>query len=196
MRDMLRNRNVIGLLIFIFLTFAGVELFYIVQPVWAPARFNISLADLGAAAFVFGTGELVGSSLSAWLTDRIGKLRAATVGFGLSACVFLALPLLSQGWVSYLICYFVLAVCVEFAIVASLTLASTVHVVGRAAVMALTITVFQVSRAGASQLGVHVLQHSSMIVTGVLAAVVTIAGVLVALRIVREAEGDAAYEPV
>jgi predicted MFS family arabinose efflux permease len=196
LRNILLNRNVIGLLVFIFLGFAGVELFYIVQPVWASARFNVSLADLGTAALVFGAGELVGSSLSAWLTDRLGKLRAATVGFSLSAGLFVALPLLSQSWISYLVCYFVLAICVEFAIVASLTLASTVHVVGRAAVMALTITVLQLSRAGSSQIGVPVLQQSSMFVTGVLAGVVTIAGVVVALCVVREAEREVVYESV
>jgi predicted MFS family arabinose efflux permease len=100
----------------------------------------------------------------------------------------------SSTWVAYLACYLVLAVCIEFAIVASLTLASTVQVIGRAAVMALTITVFQISRAIASQIGVPVLQASSLLITSLLAASLTLLGVLIALWRVQEMERPAAHD--
>ncbi len=188
MAAVLSNPSVLGLLAFIFLAISGVEVFYIAQPVWATDRFGASLSDLGTAAFVYGFGELLGSAASAAFTDRLGKLRAATVGFGLAAGSFCVLPLVSSSWAGYLLCYLVLGVCVEFAIVASLTLASTVQVVGRATVMALTLTVLQISRAIGSQLGVPVLQASSLLITSVLAASLTLAGVAIALRHVQETE--------
>ncbi len=184
----IKDPGVWSLLAFVFLALAGTEIFYIVQPVWATARFDASLADLATAAFVFGVGELIGSSASALITDWFGKLRAATLGFAMTALVFCILPLLSGTWPSYLVCYLLLGACVEFAIVATLTLASTVGVVGRATIMALTITMLQISRAVGSQLGVPILNSSSLFVTGVIAASLTLFGVMIALRFVQETE--------
>lgn len=190
----LRSPSVHSLLAFIFLAMGGVEVFNIVQPLWVTDRFEASLSDLGTAAFIFGFGELIGSAASALLTDRLGKLRSAAIGFGLVAVVLCVLPLVSSTWTSYLICYLVLAVCVEFAIVASLTLASTVQVVGRATVMALTITVLQISRAIASRIGVPVLQSSSLLITSLLAASLTLLGVVIALRRVQETERHVVHD--
>ncbi len=188
MLGVITGQGVWSLLAFVFFAMAGTEIFYIAQPVWATARFEASLADLATAAFVFGIGELVGSSASAFITDRLGKLRAAAFGFAMTAIVFCVLPLLSNTWASYLVFYLLLAVCVEFAIVATLTLASTVGLVGRATIMALTITTLQISRAAGSQLGVPILKSSSLVVTGAIAALLTLFGVMIALRFVQETE--------
>lgn len=187
-RQALRDPSVRGFLLFLLLTIGGNEILFVAQPTWATQRFGASLADLGAASFVFGIGELLGSSTSALITDRLGKRRAAVLGFTLAAVVFVLLPIAGQSWLSYLAYYLLLAFAVEFGIVASLTLASTVSVVGRAAVMALTITVIQISRAVASQIGVPVLEASSIVVNSLLSALLLLIGVGVALRFVHEAE--------
>lgn len=192
----LRERSVLGLLLFVFLAVGGVELLYIVQPVWATRTFDASLSALGFASFIFGIGELGGSAASAALTDRLGKLRAATLGFAVAAATFMLLPLISVSWLSYLVAYFLMAICVEFAIVASLTLASTVRVVGRGTIMALTVTALQVGRAIASQLGLPLLNASSLALTAVIAAALTLAGVLAALRFVREGERQFVHDAV
>lgn len=190
-RVVLNNRSVLGLLAFVFLALAGVEVLFIAQAPWTTVQFGASLADLGTAAFVFGIGELGGSSASAIFTDRLGKRRAAIIGFSLTTLIYLALPVLSVNWVAYLVCYLFFALCVEFAIVATLTLASTVSTVGRATVMAFTVTAVQVSRAAASLIGVQVWELSSIYVNGILAAALTLMGVAVALRFVRETEQQA-----
>jgi predicted MFS family arabinose efflux permease len=187
----LRNPNVLGMLGFVFLTLGGLEMLFIVQSPWAAERFNASLVDLGLAAFVFGLGEIGGSLGSTLLTDRLGKRRAATIGFGLAAIVYLLLPLLSVSWPVYLICFFFFALFAEFGIVAALTFASTVSLVSRATVMALTVMAIQVSRAISSRIGVPLWEATSLSVNGVVAALLTLVGIAVALRYAHEAERHA-----
>lgn len=183
-----RRPGVLGLFSFLFLALGGWEVLFIVQAPWATERFNASLTDLGTAAFVFGIGELFGSIGSTLFTDRLGKRRAATLSFVIAALLFLAQPFVSVNWTSYLVCYMLFAIFVEFAIVASLTLATTVSTVGRATVMALVVTAIQVSRAIGSQIGVPVLAASSLFVNCLIAAILTLIGVGIALRYVHEDE--------
>lgn len=184
----LRDRNVLGMFGFVFLALGGVEMLYIVQAPWAAERFAASPADLGFVALIFGVGELLGSIGSTLITDRLGKRRAATLSFGLAAICYLLLPLLSVSWISYLLCFFVFAIFVEFGIVAALTFASTVSLTNRATVMALTVTATQVSRAIASRLGVPLLESSSLLANGIVAALLTLAGIAIVRRFSREVE--------
>lgn len=188
--------SVLGLLAFVFLTLGGNETMFIVQPSWATQRFAASPTDLGTALLVFGIGELGGSIASTLFTDRLGKRRAATLGFAFSAATYLLLPLLAVNWLSYLVCYFVYGLFIEFAIVSMLTFATTVSVQARATVMALAITSMQVSRAIASQAGVLLLVGTSLVPNGIVAAVLTSIGVVIALRWVHEAERPIPHEAV
>jgi MFS transporter, DHA1 family, inner membrane transport protein len=180
--------SVLGMFTFVFLTLCGWEVLYIVQAPWVTERFNASLTDLGTAALVFGVGEMIGSLGSALLTDRMGKRRAATLSFAIAALLFLAQPFVSVNWLSYLACYMLFAIFVEFGIVASLTFATTISTVGRATVMALIVTALQVSRAIGSQVGVPVLNASSLLVNCLIAAILTLLGVVIAVHYVHEAE--------
>lgn len=191
----LRNPNVLGMLGFVFLTMGGLELLFIVQSPWAAVRFSASLADLGRAAFVFGLGEIGGSIGSTLLTDRLGKRRAATLGFGLAALLYLLLPLLSVSWPAYLLCFFFMGLFAEFGIVAALTFASTVSLVNRATVMALSVMAVQVSRALASRVGVPLWQATTLEVNGIVAAALTLAGIVLALRYAQESERHSTGEP-
>lgn len=183
-----RNPSVLGMFAFLFLALGGWEVLYIVQVPWVTGRFNATLTDLGTAAFVFGIGEIIGSLGSALFTDRLGKRRASILAFAIAALLFLAQPFVSVSWVGYLACYMLFGVFVEFAIVASLTFATTISTVARATVMALVVTAIQVSRAIASQIGVPVLEASSLLVNCAIAAMLTLLGVMIALRYVHEAE--------
>lgn len=199
----LRNTNVLGMLGFVFLALGGLELLFIVQSPWATERFDASLTDLGVAAFVFGLGEIGGAVGSTLFTDRIGKRRAATLGFGLAAIVYVLMPLLSGSWSSYLFCFFCFALFAEFGIVAALTFASTVSLVNRATVMALTVMAIQVSRAIASRIGVPLWERiglplsetNSLLINGICAALLTLAGIALALRYADEAERHSSAAP-
>ncbi|HEY0733825.1 MAG TPA: MFS transporter [Herpetosiphonaceae bacterium] len=187
-----RNPSVLGMFGLLFLALGGWEVLYIAQVPWVTQRFNASLTDLGAAAFVFGLGEMIGALGSTLLTDRLGKRRATILSFTIAALLFLAQPFVSVSWISYLACYMLFAVFVEFAIVASLTFSTTISTVGRATVMALVVTAIQVSRAISSQIGVPVLEATSLLVNCIIAATLTLLGVAIALRYVHEAEESTA----
>ncbi len=181
---------VLGLMAFSFLALGGIELFFVVQPVWTTERFAATLTDLGTASLVFGLGELLGSIGSTVLTDRFGKRRAVGVGFGLAAVMLLLVPLIGRTWPLYLAGYFGLAMCGEFAIVALLTFATTVSTVGRGRVMALTVTSFQLGRATASQLGVAIFALTSIAINSVAGAVAIVCGLAVLLFVVQDSEGN------
>lgn len=190
------NNSVLGLLAFVLLGLAANELVFIVQPTWAAARFGASPVDLGTALLVFGLGELGGSSTSTLFTDRLGKRRSTALGFVLAAALYLLLPVLSVNWLSYLVCYFLYGFAVEFGIVSMLTFATTVSLHARATVMALTITSMQLGRTIASRRGVAIFEASSLGANGAIAAVMTLIGVVIMLRFVREAEHGTAHDPV
>lgn len=182
----LADPTVVALCAFLFLSIGGNELLYVAQAPWLTARFNASTADLGTAAFVFGIGELGGSVMSTLFTDRLGKRRASLLGFGAAALVYLLVPLLGITWFGYLGVYALYGVAIEFAIVASITLSSTISASSRATVLALSFVAIQVGRSLGSQLGVPLLSVGSIASNSVAAALVVLLGVFVAWRGVKE----------
>jgi len=182
----LADPTVVALCAFLFLSIGGNELLYVAQAPWLTAQFNASTADLGTAAFVFGIGELGGSVMSTLFTDRLGKRRASLLGFGAAALVYLLVPLLGITWFGYLGVYALYGVAIEFAIVASITLSSTISASSRATVLALSFVAIQVGRSLGSQLGVPLLSVGSIASNSVAAALVVLLGVFVAWRGVKE----------
>lgn len=185
---------VLGLMAFSFLAIGGIELFFIVQPVWATERFGATLSNLGTASLVYGLGELLGSLGSSVLTDRVGKRRAVAAGFGVVAAMLLLVPLIGRSWPLYLAGYFGLAVCGEFAIVALLTFSTTVSTVGRGRVMALTVTSYQLGRAAASQLGALLFAATSVAVNGAAGAVAIACAIVILLYVVHAGEQNPAAQ--
>lgn len=180
------NPTVLALCTFVFLCIGGNEVLYVAQAPWITTRFAASIADLGTAAFVFSLGELGGSVLSTLFTDRLGKRRASLLGFSCVALVYLLLPLVARTWFGYLGVYLVYGTMIEFAIVASITLSSTVSAGSRAVVLALSFLSIQVGRSVGSQLGVPLLALGSIGVNSVVAALVVLLGVFFAWRGVKE----------
>lgn len=186
MLDVLRQPVVFALCAFLFLAIGGNELLYVAQASWATERFNASTADLGTAVLVFGLGELGGSLLSTLFTDRLGKRRAALLGFSLVTLVYLLLPFLSSTWASYLGVYALYGITFEFAIVAAITLASTVSAHSRGTVLALTIVSIQIGRTLGASAAVPLLNAGSIAANSAIAAFVVALGVFVAWRGVQE----------
>ncbi len=182
----LADPTVLALCVFLFLSIGGNELLFVAQAPWATARLNASTTDLGTAAFVFGIGELGGSVLSTLFTDRLGKRRASLLGFSCAALVYLLLPVVGGTWFGYLGVYALYGVAIEFAIVASITLSSTVSAGSRATVLALSFVAIQIGRSLGSQLGVPLLNAGSIGVNSAAAALVVLFGVFVAWRGVKE----------
>jgi predicted MFS family arabinose efflux permease len=75
---------------------AGNEVVNLVFGVWIESSFGLKIAALGAASVVIGFAELGGETLTATITDRLGKPRAVAAGLILNCLAALALPFLGS----------------------------------------------------------------------------------------------------
>ena len=190
LRRILLRPELVALLLFLWLAVCGQEVLFIAQPPWLVTAFGATPRQVGDALRVFGIGELVGVALAAALTDRIGVLRAPLLGFAGAILIYLLLPPLATTWTRYLLLFGVFGLLFEFAIVSSFSLASTINPAARGIVMAATATAMQTGRAAGSRIGVGLLESSSLIVNGIVAAVLTSISVIVAAIGVRPQEND------
>lgn len=178
-RQVLRQPAVIALFLFLWLVVGGQEVLFVAQAPWLAEHFGASSERIGQTLVVFGLGELLGVSLATLLTDWIGKRRAPLFGFACAALVYLALPLFGHSWISYLILFFLYALCFEFAIVASFSLASIIDPTARGIVMAGVSFSTLTGRAVGSSIGVPLEQISNIVVNGIVASTVTLIGVMI-----------------
>ncbi len=189
-RRLLRKPTLWWLVLFFWLVLCGEEVLFIAQAPWLAARFAATPQDIGNTFFVFGLGELIGVSLATAFTDRMGKLRAPLIGFSSAAAIYLLLTVAVRGWNSYLLLFMLFGITFEFAIVASITLASAVEPSARGTIMAGSALAGQLGRAAGSRIGVPLFESANIVANGVVAAALTLMGVAVALIGVRPQEQD------
>lgn len=190
LRTVIRQPVILALFAFLWLAVCGQEILFIVQAPWLTDHFGASPEQIAQTLFVFGLGELFGVSLATALTDWLGKRRAPLVGFGGAAIIYVLLPLLAHNWTSYLILFLLYALCFEFAIVSSFSLASGIDPAARGTVMAGVTFSTQTGRAAGSWIGVPLLQATNVVVNGIVAAVLTWIGIGIAVIKVRPQEKE------
>jgi predicted MFS family arabinose efflux permease len=184
----LRMPRVLGMMALLLLSLAAVDLVFVSQSPWLKANFGASEVQLGQVFGVLGVAELVGAIGSSLLVDRIGKKRAVVLGF-LATAVCLALLPLSEGrWLLFIPLFMLFGICFEFAIVAAFPLASGIAPGIRGTVMALSVTSTGLGRTAGSLLSEPIWRTYGLGANGLLAAVLTIAGVVLCLRFVHETE--------
>ena len=189
LRPLLAQPMFWSLLLFLWLALSGVETIFIVQAPWLAANFGASPQQIGNTLVAFGIGELIGVSLATAFTDRIGKVRAPLIGYTTAALIYVLLPLLGRDWPSYILLFMLLAIAFEFAIVASFALTSALDPARRGVVMAGAALTMTTGRAGGSRIGSWLYESTNILVNGLVAAVLTLIGVLIASR-VRPQERD------
>jgi predicted MFS family arabinose efflux permease len=189
-RRVMAQPHLLALLLFLWLAVCGQEVLFIAQVPWLTEYFLASPQRIGLALFVFGWGELVGVMLVTAFADRIGRLRAPLLGFVGVACVYVLLPVLSLNWPAYLVMFGLFALAFEFAIVSSFALASGVDPTARGTVMAGSTVATATGRAAGSRIGVPVYEMTSLLVNGIVAAGLTLIGVVLAALYVQPREQD------
>ena len=100
------------------------------------------------------------------------------------------LPILSQTWTIYLGLFALFALAFEFAIVSSFALASGLDPAARGTVMAGFTVATATGRAAGSRIGVPLIESTSIVFNGAVAAVLTLIGVLIAGFLVRPQESE------
>lgn len=123
------------------------EVVNLVFGVWMEDSFGLQITALAAATAVIGLSELGGETLTAILTDRLGKPLAIGLGLGLNSLAALALPFLGAslpGAVAGLFCFYITF---EFTLVSSIPLMTEVLPSARATIMAANAAFLSLGRA-------------------------------------------------
>jgi predicted MFS family arabinose efflux permease len=90
--DVLRQRSVlIGILAIMAWSFLPTSVF-IYLAAWLEGRFSLSGSMIGFAFALVGVGAILGSSLTAMITDKLGKKRTSVLGLVLLSSCAIALP--------------------------------------------------------------------------------------------------------
>jgi predicted MFS family arabinose efflux permease len=194
-RTILLRPEVSFLIAFLWLTLCGQEVLFIAQVPWLVERFAATPQSISNALFFFGIGELIGVSLVTAFADRIGKVRAPLLGYGAAVLVYILLPIFSRTWESYLLFFTLFAISFEFGIVATFPLASSVEPAARGTVLAASTIATNTGRAAGGRIGVALYEATGIFVNGIVAAILTLLGILLVAKYVRPQEVEQSSLP-
>jgi predicted MFS family arabinose efflux permease len=190
----LRSWSVAALAIFVVLTYVAFELILTPQSAWILRTFAVDAGQLGQLAAIAGAAELVGSLAVVGFVDRVGKRRAVAISYVGSALLMALLPQSAGNWPLFVLVYAALALALEFAIVATITLASTVAPQARGTLMATKIVLGSSSRALTSTVANQLTGQLGYANVALVAAGL-LGGALVVLPAVRDAEAGGVETP-
>lgn len=123
------------------------ELVNFVFGVWLEDSFGLKLAGLGAAAAAIGLAEFGGEGLVAATIDRIGKMRALTIGLAANAVAAAVLPLAGRSVTTALVGLALFYLTFEYTVVGMLPVMSEILPRSRATLLAFYAASFSVGRA-------------------------------------------------
>jgi len=129
------------------LMMAANEVVNLVFGVWMEDAFNLKIVALGAASAVIGLSELGGETLSARLTDRLGKTRAVGAGIISNSMAALILPILGYSLPGAMIGLFLFYITFEFTVVSAIPLMTEIMPQARATLMATSVAGASLGRA-------------------------------------------------
>lgn len=186
------SRAALGGLGYSLLLVVANELFFINYGLWLERSFGLALAALGTVTLTVAAAEVAGEGIVIAFADRLGKRRLALWGAWLSAPAYLALPLLGNTLPAALAALFLVFLCVEVSIVASLPLFTDVLPGARAVMMSGNVGAHALGRLlGAAAGGALYAALRDFRVVGLAAALLALASAALLHRSVREGGGGA-----
>ena len=129
------------------------EIFFINYGVWMEESFGLVLAALGAVTTVIAIAEISGEFVVIGIADRVGKRPLTILTTGVAAACYVVLPSLSESLPLTLVGLFVLFLCVETSIVASIALFTEVLPDARAVMMSANVGAHSLGRLTGGTLG-------------------------------------------
>ncbi len=111
----------------------------VVFGVWMEDSFNLEITALGLASMVIGFSELGGETLTATLSDRVGKERSVMLGLVANCLVIACLPFLRNSMIGAFIWLALFYLTFEFGIGSSWMVVSEVVPTARASMIAVYI---------------------------------------------------------
>ena len=121
-RQLIKDRSAVGVLGYAFFVSIANDNLFVVYGVWLEHAFDISIVALGLGTGIIGLAELFGEGITALFSDRLGLKRSVKIGLILTAVNYLLLPWVSSNLTLALTGIFLIFLCFEFTIVASISL--------------------------------------------------------------------------
>jgi MFS transporter, DHA1 family, inner membrane transport protein len=134
-RRLIREPAALGAIGFSLLISAANDNLFVVYGVWLEQDFGLVVLEVGLATTVIGLAELLGETLTASLSDRLGLKRAVLMALVLSTLSYLLLPVLAQTLPLALLGLFIIFLTFEFTIVTSMSLFTEILPGARATMM-------------------------------------------------------------
>jgi predicted MFS family arabinose efflux permease len=176
--QLIRRRPALGAIGYIFFISVANDNLFVIYGAWLEASFRLGIVALGMATTVIGVAELLGEVLTATLADRLGLRRLISVGAGLCALSYLALPTIGQTLPLALISLFIVFLTFEFSIVTSLSLATEFLPEARATMMAGYLAGASVGRVFGAIIGGPVWLMGGIVSIGWVSAFITLMGLI------------------
>ena len=136
MARLLKSRPAVGMLAFGFLISIANDCLFVTYGAWFELDFNVSIVALGFSTVAIGSAELLGESMTALFSDRLGLKKAIILGPLMSIAAYLLLPLIGQSLGLAMVGLFLVFLSFEFTIVTSFPLCTEVIPQARATMMA------------------------------------------------------------
>ena len=136
----------IGLAMGVSFTIAN-EVVNLVFGIWLENSFGFKLTALGLVAVGIGLAEFGGEALVGVVVDRLGKVRAVTIGLIANCAVSLALAGFGTSLVGAVACLVLFYLTFEFTIVSSMPLMSEILPEARATLLAANMALISLGRA-------------------------------------------------
>ncbi|NOR25619.1 MAG: MFS transporter [Desulforhopalus sp.] len=135
LKQLLQIRPAAGMLAFGFWISIANDSLFVVYGAWFEQDFLVSLVTLGFSTVAIGAAELIGESLTAIFSDRLGLKRAVIFGLCLAICAYLLLPFIGRTLPLAMAGMFCVFLAFEFTIVSSFTLCTELMPKARATMM-------------------------------------------------------------
>ena len=135
-KQLISVRPALGMLIFGFWIAIANDCLFVVYGSWFEQDFHVNIVTLGFTTVAIGIAELLGESMTALFTDRLGPQRATFCGICLVIAAYLLLPLIGRTLPLAMAGMFFIFFFFEFTIVSSFSLSSELIPEARATMLA------------------------------------------------------------
>lgn len=134
--QLLRERPAAGMLGFGFWISLANDSLFVVYGAWFEQEFLVSIVTLGFSTVAIGAAELLGESMTAFFSDRLGLKKSIIIGLCLATLAYLLLPFIGQSLPLAMVGMFCVFFTFEFTIVSSIPLSVELMPQARATMMA------------------------------------------------------------
>ena len=136
LKPLLKCRPALGMLAYAFWISLANDSLFVVYGAWFEQDFLASIVTIGFSTIAIGSAELLGESLTALFSDRIGLKKSITIGLCLAICAYALLPFIGRTLPLAMMGMFCIFLTFEFMMVTSFSLCTELLPEARATMMA------------------------------------------------------------